>query len=417
MINSWNKLDNAALIFPAASKGADTQVFRISCELHDQVEPGILQRALDDTTGVFRFYQSVLKRGAFWYYLDHTDRMPVVHKENTQPCENLYKHSRSLLFDVSYFGNRVNLEVYHVLSDGTGALQFLKTLIIKYLSYRHHIPASQLFDASIIHMNDDSFRKYYTGSLDFRRKRLRSACRLHGPRYPEYRLKVITGVMGIQPLLDAAHKHHATLTVYLCACLMNAISESVSVRQKEKPVILAVPVDLRQHFPSDSVRNFFSILLTGYDYAKRSGAFEDVIKKINADFHAGLAKENLSKWIDVNSATQHNVAARVTPLVFKDLTLKAAYNYTMLKDTAGFSNLGVISMPPEIAPYIRSFDVFSGTNKLQVCMCSFEGRLSVSFSSPFVSSEIPRRFFRALANLCADVEISSNHAGDEEAEV
>lgn len=414
MSNNWQSLDNAALIFAAASEGSDTQVFRISCELNEEIEPALLQSALNETMDIFRLYQSVLKPGLFWYYLERTDLMPQVHQENSLPCENIYKRNRKrLLFDVSYFRSRINLEIYHVLADGTGALNFLKTLVTKYLSLAHGLNDLPLpFDASAMQMNDDSFRKYYSGTMDVKRKMHGPACRLYGRRYPEDRLKVITGVVNLEPLLEAAHVHHTTLTVFLCACLMEAVNQSVSVRQKKYPVVLAVPVDLRQYFPSGSVRNFFSILLVEYDYLNRSGDFDDVIKKISDDFKTGLSQENLAKWIDSNSAIQHLAVTRATPLVLKDLALRAAYKYSMRLDTAGFSNIGIITMPPELTPFIRSFNFYSGTSKLQVCVCSFQGRISISFSSPFMNSEIQRRFFRFLTGLGAEVEITTNHADE-----
>lgn len=414
MSNNWQSLDNAALIFAAASEGTDTQVFRLSCECTEAVNPNLLQDALTDTMRIFRLYQSVLKPGLFWYYLERTDLSPQVHPENSLPCENIYRRNRKrLLFDVSYFGNRINLEIYHVLADGTGALNFLKTLVTKYLCLSHSLPEFPLpFDATAMQMTDDSFRKYYSGTIDVRRKMHRPACQLHGHRYPEDRLKVISGIVDLPPLLTAAHAYHTTLTVFLCACLMDAISRSVTVQQKESPVVLAVPVDLRQYFPSASVRNFFSILMVGYDYANRSGDFKDVIKKISNDFKTGLSQENLAKWIDSNSAIEHLTVTRATPLFLKDLALKAAYKYSLRLDTAGFSNIGVITMPPELTPFIRSFGFYSGTNKLQVCVCSFEGKINISFSSPFVSSEIHKCFFRNLADLGANIEITTNHAGD-----
>jgi hypothetical protein len=419
MSNNWNSLDNAAIIFPANAGSADTQVFRISCELYDRVEPDILQNALDETIRIFKVYQSVLRRGLFWYYLESTDLMPVVHIENSQPCGQIYNPNRKkLLFDVSYYKNRVNLEVYHVLSDGTGALNFLKTLVSKYLSQSHHLPEPPLpFDASAVQMGDDSFRKYYTGTMDVRRKLPSSACQLRGPRYPEDRLKVITGIVSLGPLLEAAHKYHTTLTVFLGACLMNAISASVAEQQKKDPIVLAVPVDLRQHFPSASVRNFFSILLIGYNYSNSSGDFEDIIKKISEDFSDGLSQESLAGWINSNSAIEHLAVTRATPLFLKDIFLRIAYNYTMGKDTAGFSNLGIISMPPELTPFIRAFDLCSGTSKLQVCMCSFQDKLSISFSTPFISSEISRRFFKILTDMNAEIEITTNHADDGKEEI
>ena len=47
------------------------------------------------------------------------------------------KDVKKLLFEVTYFRKRINLEVYHTLTDGTGALQFLKTLVINYITLKH----------------------------------------------------------------------------------------------------------------------------------------------------------------------------------------------------------------------------------------------------------------------------------------
>lgn len=396
--------------------GTDTQVFRISCELYEPIDPAALQTALEQTIEAFPLYRSVLKRGLFWYYLEGTDTMPRVHEEDRRPCAAIYRRSgKNLLFDVSWFRGRVNLEVYHVLSDGTGALYFLRTLMAKYLSLTHRLPEPAIdYDASAMQMSDDSFQKYYSGSRRLRGIGYGSACRLSGHRYPENGLRVITGLTDIRPVLEAAHSCHATLTAYLCACLLEAIGETMPVCLKKRPVVLSVPVNLRSHFPSASARNFFSILLVRYDYGKRDGSFADILQKVSADLKGGLVRENLSRGIDAYSAAEHNAFARAVPLFLKDIALKAAYHYAMRGETAGVSNIGIVAMPPELTPYIRSFDICSGTGNLQVCVCSFQGRLSVSFSSPFLNAEIQRRFFRSLAKLGAEIEITASPVGDEE---
>lgn len=414
MKNNWSSLDNAALIYPSASEKADHQVFRVCCELYDPVDPAILQTALEQTMESFQVYRAVLKRGLFWYYLENTEKMPEVHEENRQPCAAMnIRNGKSLLFDVSYYHNRVNLEVYHVLSDGTGALNFLRTLITKYLTLCGGLTEPSLdYDASATQRGDDSFHRYYSGSPNKKRSPYGIACRLTGRKYPENQLKIITGRMNLQPLLEAAHREHTTLTVFLCACLMEAISESVTVRAKRRPVVLSVPVNLRSHFPSASARNFFSVLLVGYDFGKQEAAWDEIVKKIGSELSSGLARDSLAHGIDAYSAIEHNAFARVVPLFLKDFILKTAYRNAMRRDTADFSNLGVVSMPRELEHRIRSFDVCASTNKLQACTCSFQGRLSVGFSSPFMSSEVQRRFFRKLAALGAEVEITTNPVDD-----
>ena len=43
----WRKLDNAAKLYSAASNKKDTRVFRFYCELKEEVNPDVLQEALN----------------------------------------------------------------------------------------------------------------------------------------------------------------------------------------------------------------------------------------------------------------------------------------------------------------------------------------------------------------------------------
>ena len=101
---NWNKLDNAAKIFPPTSNERDTKVFRFSCQLKEPVDGLLLQQALDDVIGKFPIFCSVLKRGMFWYYLEHRETRPLVLPEHRPPCSELYDRNRkNLLFEVTHF--------------------------------------------------------------------------------------------------------------------------------------------------------------------------------------------------------------------------------------------------------------------------------------------------------------------------
>ena len=111
----WSRLDNAAKIFPSTSSKKDPKVFRFSCELTEPVDGQTLQFALDQAMEKFPFYRSVLKKGLFWYYFEDSTRRPVVQPEELPPCAPIYSADRKgLLFRVSFFERRINLEVYHV---------------------------------------------------------------------------------------------------------------------------------------------------------------------------------------------------------------------------------------------------------------------------------------------------------------
>ena len=159
----WSRLDNAAKIFPSTSTSRDSKVFRFACQLKEEIEPEILQHALDRTMAQFPFYRSILKKGLFWYYFEDSAQHPVVEAESTPLCAPLYNgDAKNLLFRVMYYQERISLEVYHALSDGTGALNFLQVLIYYYLLEKHgeelgETPPALDYDASKNQKQDDSF--------------------------------------------------------------------------------------------------------------------------------------------------------------------------------------------------------------------------------------------------------------------
>lgn len=407
MTNRWNKLDNAAKIFPAADSRAETQVFRLSCELYEPVKEELLSRALQETIKIFDVYQYVMKRGAFWYYLEHCDIMPQVREEYKPPCASLYsKDKKGLLYEVTYYKNRINLEVYHVLSDGTGATRFLQTLVTKYLSFYYNLEEPPIaYDASQTQMGSDSFQKYYNKDKKKEKQRYTRAYSLGGIRYPDDRLSLITGRMSVKAVLEQAHENHTTLTGFLSACLLDAIGGELSTRAKNRPVVLSIPVNLRKYFPSETARNFFGLVYMEYDFKTRDGSFSDIVKKAGQDLKNNLSAEKLANNINNYSAVENNVFARIAPLALKNFALGIAYQASMKRSTAALSNTGVITMPQPLRDKIRAFDLFAATNRMQVCICSYEDTLSVNFTSPFVSTDIPRAFFRQLTSRGIAVEI------------
>ena len=67
--------------------------------------------------------------------------------------------------------------------------------------------------------------------------------------------------------------------------------------------------------------------------------------------------------------------------------------------TAIFSNMSVVKMPEAYVPYIERFGVYTSTPKTELCMCSFEDKLSLGFTSRYDSMNIKRNFFQILSEL------------------
>lgn len=408
----WSRLDNAAKIFPPTSSRSDDKVFRFACVLWEPVDASILQRALDRTMEQFPFYRSILKKGLFWYYFEESARSPKVQPEGI-PCAPLYSADRKdLLFRVCYYGSRISLEVYHALSDGTGALHFLRALVSYYLTEKRAPEGASLpaldYDASQEQKRDDSFSKYFEKPGKLREPKPPKAYQLRGERMPDYRVGIVEVEVSVKALLKVSRAMGVTMTEFLCAALICAIHETMRLRDEAYPVVLTIPVNLRNYFPSVSARNFFGIINAGYCFRGNDGGLEAVAAAMKETFQKSLTEERLRARMNKLSALEHNLAMKLVPLAVKNPVLWFSNRLAEREITAAFSNVGKITMPEELAPHIRSFGVLTSTNRLQACMCSYLDRATISFTSHFQNRDIQRAFVRRLTSMGVEAVVTVN---------
>lgn len=417
----WARLDNASKIFPAVRSSKDTKVFRLSCELTEDVDEVLLQNALDLTMESFPLFRSVLRQGVFWYYLEISDLIPTVEKESNPICSPIYfGDKRNLLFRIFYFHNRISIEIFHALTDGIGALTFLQSLVYEYLLLKHGEEFSGAmptldYRSPVSSKMDDSFEKHFTGikgpgkSINKQtRKGSEKAYHIKGVKLDENRTKLIEGSMSVSSLLDLSHKYNTTLTVFLASLLLCSIHEEMALKRRKYPVVLSVPVDLRHFFRSATSRNFFFTMKVGYHFKNGAYDLNDVIDTVSKAFTDNLTEEYLRNRLDRLMSLERNPFIRLIPLPLKDLFLRIA---SKIKDggiSSSISNLGKISMPADLEPFIRQFSVCVSAPRPQVTMGSYKDRAVISFTSPFRETDIQRAFFRFLAKEGIEVEISSN---------
>ncbi len=411
----WRRLDNASKIFPATCNNRDTKVFRLSCQLYEDVDPLVLQEAVELTLENFPLYRSVLRRGAFWYYFESSDIIPKVEEESQAVCAPIYiRDKRNLLFRVIYYKNRLNLEVFHALTDGAGVIWFMESLIYFYITTKYKDLDSQIpkinYKASISQKMDDSFQKIYNRGKHYDKSNIisyKKAYRVKGTRLAESRMSLIEGAMSAKEVLELAHKYDTTMTVFISALLLYSIYKDMSSESKNTPVVLSVPINLRQFFESYTARNFFSTMEIGYDFSKKSHELEDIIEYLSSSFKDSLSKEALEYHLYKLMSLERNPFARIIPLPIKDFALKIANIFNDRSISSTISNIGRINMPPEFKPYIEQFSICVSSRRPQITMCSYGDRLVVSFTSPFEETDIQRTFFQFLANNGVNVEIVS----------
>lgn len=407
----WRSLDNAAKLFSAASSPKDTRVFRFYCELKGEVKEEILQEALNQTIQKYPVFLSVMRKGLFWHYLEKSELRPVVREEYKEPCSSLYvRDKKTLLFEVTYYKKRINFEVFHALTDGTGATEFLRELVKNYLYLIHEedlepVELSNQY-LTVKDQEDDSFSRYYDPDFPRKKKKKIRAVQIKkgGKGYEE--LQINEASMSVKELLGIAREKKVSMSVLLTAAFICAIHEEMSRMQEKKPVILMVPVNLRKIFPSDSMLNFFGYIEPGYQFGGGKDSFEDVLEAVKLYFQENLSKEHMAGRMNELIAIEKHKILKWAPLELKNRCIRAGAKMAEQEVTAVLSNMSVVKMPEDYAQYIEKFGVYTSTNRTELCICSFQDTLSLGFTSRYDSTNIQRNFYRILKELGASVKVA-----------
>ena len=385
--SKWRKLDNAALAFPLVTGKNDSRVFRFYCQLKEEVDPDILQKALDQTMEKYPLFQAVLRKGLFWFYLERRDIRAVVKPEKKPPCSQLYiPDQKSLLFRVSYHRNRINFEVYHALTDGTGAMNFVTELVQDYLILAHpedKLPWIELADeATPGEQEEDSFSQYYSSKIPKNKEKKPPAVQLKGEKLIHSDMQITEIIFSVKEILAKARSYSVSITIFLTALLLRAIHEDIPKNQQKRPITLMIPVNLRNYFPSQSMGNFFGWIEVGYKF-EESTTFEQLLQSVKDQFKEKLQKDRIAMDMNGYVRLEKNPFIRAVPLGGRSIT-------------AVYSNIGILKFPPEYKTYIDRFGIFASTNSLQVCSCSYEDQFVVDFTSKIPDDRIQKNFVRML---------------------
>lgn len=435
MNRRWSRLDNTAKIFPSTVDKTDTRVFRISCELKEKIDPDLLQQAVDRAVKGFPNFLCIMKKGMFWYYLEQCNLEPLVREEYKEVCAPLYEQDRkTLLFEVTYFRNKINLEMFHVIADGTGGVQFFRSIVYDYLSLAHpeqFQEEQKLLDleGSVTERASDGFEQYYDKSYKKKeesaksdeteapQKPLKKAYRFHGTRTEDDVLRIIDGIVSVQEVKEVAKRYHTNLTVFLIAVYIQALHQTMRIREMQLPVAVSIPVNLRQFFPSDTTKNFFGMMSVVYNFSESSAELPDIIQAVEETFQRELTKEKMRERMNKMMKLENILVVRVAPLFLKNPVLRYARKISNRKESTVFSNVGRIDMPENCVPYIQGFDVYMSTWNVQLTLCSFGDRMQLGFTSAYESADIQKNFFRILSSEGITAQVRCNGFFQEEADV
>ena len=284
-----------------------------------------------------------------------------------------------LLFEVSYFQNKINLEVYHALSDGAGCITFFENLIYNYLKIKHHLQENVIITKSSSYEKEiDSFSKYYNPKNKVKIAKKDNAYQLKGKWYPEGKLRIITGSTSTQKLKNIAHQYNTTITGLLISLTIKSMEDILSIKEKEKPISVTVPIDLRKYFKSETVRNFFNVTNITYKFTQKNTPLEEIVTQVNEQLKNSLKEEAIENNMTKLIWLENFFLIRLIPLFIKNKVLKYSYKLTRKKQTLGLSNVGVFHLPKNCQNYIEKCLVMNSTDALEICIISYEDEICIS---------------------------------------
>ena len=414
---AWRRLDNTAKLFAAVSGEDLSSVFRIAVVLKEPVDPELLHRALLFTLPEFENFRVKLRKGFFWYYFETNNRDPVVEEEQSAPCRFIDPHrGERFPFRVSYYGCRINFEVFHGLTDGLGAVGFVSRLTEHYLELKNGLP-TKVREREFSLMRADDYLRYYK-KLPRKRYESRPAIQVSGEFLPFDQMAVLHGTVRINELKNCSRAAGASITKYLAAALLwSIIRTETDGNEMKRPAALNLPVNLRSFFESETLANFFAVINVSWKEKRVPETFEEVLTAVSRQMDEQIVKERLEETISYNVSNEKKWYVRAIPLFIKHLAMQMIFLHSSRAHTMTFSNIGQMQVQEGLRDQIEEFQLVVGASPKQRMKCgavAYDGKLCLSFSSAMAENRLPEYFFRFLEERGIPVELESNGIADQE---
>ena len=415
----WLRLDNAAKIYPAVKDRELTAVFRISVELKEKVKAKPFLEAVKAIENRFPYFKVKLKPGFFWYYLEYENLPTLVKVEGDVPCRAF--NNNELMYRVLVKGNRISVEFSHILTDGTGAFEFLKFLLFTYFEkcclllleglayHRGSEPAAK-------EEYEDAFNRYFKKSTSPYIK-VPKAFHVNFPLKPKPRFGVLIAIIPLEQIAAKAKAYQVSITEYLVAVYLYALQAiynsltPLAKRRSHKMVRIEVPINLRKMYSTKTMRNFTLYVMPEIDLRLGHYTFEEIIKTVYHQMQLETDKKLINKMISRNVSGEKNPFIKGVPLFLKSIILSRLFSVGTSGYSGVITNMGKVNLTPEMNKLIDRF-VFvpPPPNKILKVNCGvvgFDNKLVLSFGNITTSKELEQHFFTLLTSQGISVKIEN----------
>jgi NRPS condensation-like uncharacterized protein len=382
-----------------------------------------LQRALTRVIVRFPYFDVSLKKGFFWAYWEKNQNEPKVVAETKYPCQRLPVYSSGVFpFRVKAYFNRISIEFHHSLTDGTGGLIFLKALVAEYLNIRGITPKDwgDIFRPDQVPDPEEyeyAYKRNYREKLPFPKTQ---GVAFRPPLTSEKGKKyhVTTGIVSVKEILKVSRENKVTITELLTSIYLDALQTilyNLPDQQRKrlmKPIRVAVPVNLRNLYPSKTMRNFSFMVAPELNPKLGRYSFNEILHLVHHSVRKEIATKTITQSISRNVKGQIFPLMRIIPLFLKRLLGGILYEKMGERLYSGkLSNIGRVTMPEAFVDKIDSFELLlapSSTINTGCSLASFGDKLNITFGRTVKEAEVEKHFFRKLAKLGIQIKIETN---------
>ena len=462
----WYELDAFAKTYSSIISEGRTTCFRLSALFSENIDLEILQNVVISLDKKYPFYNSELKKGIFWNYLQQKKTHFMIEEEKTYPCTDIQKDNP---LRIIYFNNKLSIEIAHFLTDGKGAALFFQDLIEEYLEKRYFLEnfekdkknnliykteKKKEIEIEKINKIINFGKKINKNEKDFENKKSEknffektrellgndsglknSQKNEYADLYEKYMRKVskettiksafhlpmkilekgqyhiTTGEIDVESLKEESEKYGTTIGKYLLSVYFKILLDRYS--QAKNPIVIGVPVDLRKIFEETTYRNFFINITPSMDASLGAYTLSEIITYLDNYFALKITKKEFYKSIYKAMNPMQNIIIKSVPYLIKRMFFPFIFDYYGERGyTTGFSNLGIFKVNKKYEKYLKGFRFLpppSKRCKIKMGVVSDFNKVYVNFGNLTANYDIERDFFVYLRKRGIKSKIITNY--------
>jgi hypothetical protein len=400
-----------------------TSVFRITATLKEPVKYSAIKEAVAITSKRFPYFSVSLGSGIFWHFLEFNDQQPRIQAEEEIPCTAFAVTRKSeLLYRVILKGKKISVEFIHILTDGGGAIEYLKSFLYTYLTLigkNINSPGEILLPG--IPVSDDEYEDGYNKFFQKLPPPAKLVKAWHLPYKLNQRpmLRVLRAEVNVSEILEVSRNYKVSVTEYFVSVYFFSLQKvfvsgkEKSKREKRKVLRIEVPVNMRKLLPSRTMRNFSLFVLPEIDVRLGTYTFEEILNSVHHQLQLSADIKQISRFLSSNVSSEKLLIIRIMPLFIKKMVIASVYRGLASKRWTGIlTNLGLVTLPGEMEEMVDSFDLIppppNPKVKVSAALVSYKDKLRICFCNITESRELEQHILRYLSDAGIHVKILNN---------